>query len=786
MNMTKPLFSSLTIAVLAGLLTACGGSGDNTNLDTLGDQVTDEQKDHYYVPNDFYDRIKYDSETLQFQLNDSYLQFTYSDDYTGTKLQNTVLADGLPGDTLYTRVLVTGLATDVEADVWIESDGDFAEFAIDKATGLFGETSYEDDMSKLSFGKDKTKLTNGTWVWVKIPVTEYDQTRQATLYVGNTQNPLTNTDLVEGIKTATIIATTPTEQAKGLEFTFADRTGLNAAIAGEEQITSISVTNLDIVDEAIDDFTTKQSHEITGITATNVPIAVSSPDGAGQYRIKRRGSETFEQWTSEPGVVSAFDRVEMKVTASQTKLAIVKATLTIGEGDNAVSDEWVVETLGDINASGGVLYPPKSAFTNAVKVPARGRVVLRDSAEPDTTITSLVLKRTIVSDDEPVEEIIDIFDSYNPVNGIWQKELSLAAEAKSQYVLEAVTSLNETVSAKFTVTQSATIPTDFPNNENKLVKAMDLSVDLANNRYIVLESDFGKARLIAVDMDTSERTELIDLHGIWGKSNTESVQVDNRNNRVFTGDRPSDDIYQVNLGDTSIHSIFSSHNGTVVGSGSAIADPAEMDIDYANNRLVSSNNNGGNQRGVNVINLETGERWQYVKGQVQSVAVDHDLNRYLMLTGNKGQILKAVDIVPSSDELGTVPLQTDAQLGDNFTDARSIAVVSYKEYETSEAIEAWTADGFKQSNGDPVAEEDQVGFALVGENADDTLYKVNLKDGSREVFSNNGTPNFDVPFSNLEAVVVEYTLGFALVSDVDSDAIFAVDLKTGQRMIITK
>ena len=117
----KRHFQYATIAMNICLATACGGSGDNVNLNTLGDDVAVEQTNHYYTPNAFFDGVQYVSETLQFQSGDSYRLFTYDDTYTGEEDKTTILADGLPGETLYARVLVTGLATHATAEVSISS-----------------------------------------------------------------------------------------------------------------------------------------------------------------------------------------------------------------------------------------------------------------------------------------------------------------------------------------------------------------------------------------------------------------------------------------------------------------------------------------------------------------------------------------------------------------------------------------------------------------------------------------------------------------------------------------
>lgn len=850
-----PALKASALAMALGLLTACGGSGDNIDIDTLADSDQGADRNHYYVPSDIYARIQYDSETLQYQAEDSYLEFSYADDYEGEINQTTVLADALPGDFLYSRVLITGLAGDATAQVSIQSyegevpeeaaegdeaeaatAADFAEFALDKATGFYGETTYEDDVTKLSFQKEATTVTNGTWVWIKIPITDYEQTRSVKLTVGNEVNPETSEPLTDSLKTAIITARSPAESTQILPFEFSDRTGLNSLQPLESIISpAIELTQMEQTETIISALETQHSHTLSGLTTASTPIAIESDlrdlDGDGEaddpvamYRIKPRGAEGFGEWTSETGTVSPFDRVEVQITSSKTKLDTVSAKLTIGEeGVNAVSQSWTVGTLGDLDMSRGVLFPPQSSFTNALTLSARGRVLLRDTAGDDTSLETLVLKKEV----DGLEETIDLLDtangavSYNHENGLWEAELVLDQDTTAQYTLEAValqaeTSERETVTSIFNLTQANKDQTEigemrFPEvqedePELQLTNAFDVSVDVANNRYIVNNGQFNNGHLVAVDMATSERTELVNYHALLGnpnKSQSHGVQVDAQNNRVLISDKATAGLTWYELSKISgTPSVLVSQNPKV-GKGSVLKQIVELDMDYSRNLIVVASENGDNRyNGLHLVDMFSGGRCQYTDGKSSSVAVDHDRNKYLYLQGNSAENLMEVDIVPVSD-IGSVSSckQIPTLFGPTYSKGRSIAVVSYKELEAPMALEQWrrddngevyflnheiTDDPATEENEQLVGTDDQLGFALVGDTGAKTIYRVDLKTGNREVFSDATTPNANVPITAPEAVVVEYGLGFAVVAEKLTGTIFGVDLKTKQRVIITK
>lgn len=353
----------LTCAMIVSSLAACGGGeGENTSLPTVGQQLSDSEKDRYYVPLEFYNYVFFDKSQF------SGLKYQYPENFDGelrAEDRTNIIADSFPGDIHYARFIVSGIATNATAELKVTG----AEFALDPATGIFDETTYEDDLSKLSFQSGGATVSNGDWVWLKFDApSQFSQagniaSHSVSIELGNQVNPLTGETLVEkdtdtglavlydpttgeitedetigvtkpiGTKVAFISAINPMENAKPLSFEFKDSVG-QSAVSADTYVVTNSVNVTSITEQLIEETNDRSllTYNFEGLTAASAPISII---GAGEYCIVPRGSVECGAWQTAESTIKPLEQVKVKVKASATKLAEVSARLVIGEGDHS-------------------------------------------------------------------------------------------------------------------------------------------------------------------------------------------------------------------------------------------------------------------------------------------------------------------------------------------------------------------------------------------------------------------------------------------------------------------
>lgn len=176
-----PKMRLISAALTGFILISCGGSGDNADLKPISSELTAEDKDSYYIP-------AFDNRDTTFALEGQ-----------------------IPGDTVYQRALVVGLATGVEAKISYTGDG---AYALNPGTSLFGIDSFTNDPTSLDFTTEDGMVTNGTWVWVKQTTsTDFGASVSSTVTIGDGVNPETGTEI-----DTTSIAVTAATMASAIEF----------------------------------------------------------------------------------------------------------------------------------------------------------------------------------------------------------------------------------------------------------------------------------------------------------------------------------------------------------------------------------------------------------------------------------------------------------------------------------------------------------------------------------------------------------------------------------------
>lgn len=165
------------------------------------------------------------------------------------------------------------------------------------------------------------------------------------------------------------------------------------------------------------------------------------------------------------------------------------------------------------------------------------------------------------------------------------------------------------VSLDLTTGDRALISGDTRGSGPALVSPVDIAIDSANGRAIIVDSPeiFGSTQgaLVAIDLDTGDRTIISDNTIGAGPffSVPRGVAVDAPNHRALVVDREGEELMAIDL-DTGDRTIISN---AATGSGRALGDARGIALDQARARVLVVGDTGGGAALISV-DLATGDR----------------------------------------------------------------------------------------------------------------------------------------------------------------------------------
>jgi len=338
-------------------------------------------------------------------------------------------------------------------------------------------------------------------------------------------------------------------------------------------------------------------------------------------------------------------------------------------------------------------------------------------------------------------------------------------------------------------------------------------LDAAKNRLLFLDGFLNNVRLLAVDLDTRNRT-LLSGSGTGtgpGLHSTNLMQLDAANNRLIVVDNTNDGgaVLAIDLsnGNRQVLSGANIDTDTVIGAGPEIAGPVSMEFDPTTNQALIGD---GGSNTVFLVDLDTGERtvvsgiFPKTGGIVgagpdfirltsvnfmdnnQIFAVDDDLETGMIIditTGNR-QLLPNNSIgdgprleTPRSFALnGERLLVADSEANqvfaiDNSNGDRSVVLDDHNSIlNIPHAIEVDAANNRA--------------FIIDSVDTSPRVLTMDLETNALTVISTSGTGS-GLDFDRPEAMVFDQTSNRLLVIDSAIPAIFTVDPETGERGLIT-
>jgi len=294
-----------------------------------------------------------------------------------------------------------------------------------------------------------------------------------------------------------------------------------------------------------------------------------------------------------------------------------------------------------------------------------------------------------------------------------------------------------------------------PDFNNNLSSPKAITLDVDNNRALVI--DIGTDNLIAISLETGSRTVIAENVNIPRSDNARDVMTDmvydSVANRVFIIRSDGAAVYAVDLA-TGELSVFS--DNTTPDTVNPLASPTGLTIDNAANRLLVTNSGSD---AVIAVDLTTGARTI-----VSDSATPSDLNPLSNPRGIGIGLNNTAYLVDSAhDSLMRVDLTTGARtiISDNsIPDANN----------TFSRLESITV-------------EEAGNQSLVLDSGRKALIRVDNDTAERVVISDLNTPNEDNPLVSPQALILEGDRG--LVLDLSTNSIVNVDLTTGARTIFS-
>ena len=338
-------------------------------------------------------------------------------------------------------------------------------------------------------------------------------------------------------------------------------------------------------------------------------------------------------------------------------------------------------------------------------------------------------------------------------------------------------------------------------------------LDLANNRVLVMDGFNGNVRLFAVDLTTGNRSLISSAGRGSGPSLNvaDAIALDAANNRLLAADSNSarGAVIAIDLdsGNRTVLSGFNATNDQLLGAGPEFVSPESVDFDADNGRLLIAD---ASLDSVFIVDLATGER-SVVTGNVpnvddvrgegpefiglvgavflgdtQAAAVDRDLDTVVVIDLASGdRRLLPGNAIGEGPRFNTPRgfVQLDDRIFVSDSQSNQILVVDRVTGDRSIFV-----DGADSLLNQPRALtlDGENNRLLVIDNVDEAarLLTIDLSDQSLTLLSGDGVgigPELLEP----AGVVLDRSNDRLLVVDQDQDALLAIELGTGNRSVIT-
>jgi len=325
--------------------------------------------------------------------------------------------------------------------------------------------------------------------------------------------------------------------------------GVSASFSVTTLAQDVSPESLVFTDITEADFEQSFTSETITITEINDTAAISiTSDAGGEYQIN--GGD----FTTTAGTVEEGDTVAVRITSGATVGIITEATVTVGDA----SDTFSVTTTEDTIAPElDIFFPTSNTSTDGSTVTFRGNAM--DDYGPIT------LTFTITTDDGATvvstEDIIPDADA--TIIDSWSHTITLASENINTIDVVATDSAaNASDTLNFTVTQTAASANYPATNDvalNPPVIQQQVDIDWAQNRLLIPGTDPSYPTLLAVDLATGERSEVLPASAIPDETRR-SIAIYADGNKAYLGS--GDDVQEIDLATNEVTTVVTNDDFT--------------------------------------------------------------------------------------------------------------------------------------------------------------------------------------------------------------------------------
>jgi len=348
---------------------------------------------------------------------------------------------------------------------------------------------------------------------------------------------------------------------------------------------------------------------------------------------------------------------------------------------------------------------------------------------------------------------------------------------------------------------------DTPNATNAFLAPLSITLDSGNNRALVLDigSGVNTAAVLAVDLSTGARTVISNNstpNAVNALLNPQEITLDSANNRALVVDSDLDALVAVDLS-TGARTIVS--NNTLPNAANAFIAPFRMALDSTNNRALVLDSE---LDAVLAVDLTTGARTIFLDSSTlnislngrpvaqTSITIDAENGRALVL--DEG--LDAVAAVDLSTGVRTVLSDSSTP---NATNAFSSPLDILLDTENNRVlVQDANLDAalvaLDLNTGARTITQDNISFPFatqILDSANNRALVLNTRLGAvevidtitqeRTILSDSTTPNTLNALVAPTAFVLDSANNRVLVVDIGLSALLAVDLSTGERTIIS-
>lgn len=347
-----------------------------------------------------------------------------------------------------------------------------------------------------------------------------------------------------------------------------------------QDVSPESLVFTDVTDAEFNEVFTSETITITEINDT-AAISIAG----GEYQINDGG------FVTTAATVEEGDTVAVRITSGATVGITTEATVTVGDA----SDTFSVTTTEDTIAPElDIFFPTASTLTDGSTVTFRGNAM--DDFGPITLTFTITTDdgATIVSTENVIPDAnATIIDS-------WSHTITLENENINTIDVVATDSAaNESDTLNFTVTQTA-LSTNYPAANdvalNPPVIQQQVDIDWAQNRLLIPGTDPSYPTLLAVDLATGERSEVLPASAIPDETRR-SIAIYADGNKAYLGS--GDDVQEIDLATNEVTTVVTNDEFTFV---EPLDDIRGINVDAVSGQLYIIDNPSSVSEEIVVVN----------------------------------------------------------------------------------------------------------------------------------------------------------------------------------------